>query len=72
MKKRVFFNALLLTGALLRADPFHRLRCPSPIKIGAEGIGLYQLICTAFLFASPSSTAGVSLSVTRLVTDAIA
>lgn len=68
MKKRVFlFNALLLTGASLLARTLSiGFRVSISNKIGAEGIGLYQLICTVFLFAVTFSTAGVSLSVTRL------
>ena len=74
MKKRVFlFNALLLTGASLLARTLSiGFRVSISNKIGAEGIGLYQLICTVFLFAVTFSTAGVSLSVPRLVTDAMA
>ena len=41
-------------------------------KIGAEGMGLYQLIYAVFVFAITVSTAGISLSVTRIVSAAIA
>lgn len=40
-------------------------------KIGAEGIGLYQLIFSIFMLAVTLSTSGISLAVTRLVTAAI-
>lgn len=74
MKKRVFLlNTLLLTGASLLARSLSLgFRVFVSNKIGAEGIGLYQLICTVFFFAVTFSTAGISLSVTRLVTDALA
>ena len=41
-------------------------------KIGAEGMGLYQLIFSVFLLAITLSTSGISLAVTRMVTAAIA
>ena len=37
-------------------------------KIGAEGMGLYQLIFSVFLLAITLSTSGISLAVTRMVT----
>lgn len=40
-------------------------------KIGADGMGLYQLIISVFLFAVTLSTSGISLTVTRLVSGAI-
>ena len=40
--------------------------------IGAEGIGLYQLILTVYMFFASVTTAGISLFVTRLVTDYLA
>ena len=41
-------------------------------KIGAEGMGLYQLIFSVFMLAVTLSTSGISLAVTRMVTAAIA
>lgn len=41
-------------------------------KIGAEGMGLYQLIFSVFLLTITLSTSGISLAVTRMVTAAIA
>ena len=40
-------------------------------RIGAEGIGLYQLIDTVFVFAVTVSTAGISLSVSKIITAAL-
>ncbi len=41
-------------------------------KIGAEGMGLYQLIFSVFILAITLSTSGISLAVTRLVSSLIA
>ncbi len=41
-------------------------------KIGAEGMGLYQLIFSVFMLSVTLSTSGISLAVTRMVTAAIA
>lgn len=40
-------------------------------RIGAQGMGLYQLIFSIFLLAVTLSTSGISLAVTRMVTAAI-
>lgn len=40
-------------------------------KIGAEGIGLYQLVLTVYVFFVTITTSGMNLTVTRLVTDLI-
>ncbi len=74
MKKKVFFfNAVLLTAStlLLRTmNISYRMYLTS--KIGAEGMGLYQLVFSVFVLAITLSTSGVSLAVTRLVSEAIA
>ena len=41
-------------------------------KIGAEGMGLYQLIFSVFILAVTLSTSGISLAVTRIVSSLIA
>ena len=41
-------------------------------KIGAEGMGLYHLIMSVYGFAVTLATSGVSLTVTRLVSEEIA
>ena len=54
MRKRAFLiNSLMLTSAVLLSRVIGiSFRVYMSNKIGAEGIGLYQLICTIFLFAS--------------------
>ncbi len=71
--KKMFFRQ----GVILTAISFF-LRVTNIIyrsylsqKIGAEGIGLFQLIISIFLLAVTLSTSGISLAVTRLVTAAI-
>lgn len=41
-------------------------------KIGAQGIGLYQLIIIIYFFVSTITSSGINLVVTRLVTDTLA
>lgn len=38
-------------------------------KIGAEGMGLYQLIFSIYVLGSTFATSGICTAVTRLVTD---
>ena len=38
-------------------------------KIGAEGMGLYQLIFSIYVLASTFATSGISTAVTRLVAE---
>ena len=40
-------------------------------KIGTAGMGLYQLVMSVFILAITVSTSGISLAVTRIVTDTI-
>ncbi len=69
-KKRFFFNAILLTLTTLLLRIIGILfRVYMSNKIGAEGIGLYQLILTIYMFVATFSSSGISLAVTRLVTD---
>ncbi len=74
MKKKTFMiNALILTGTSfinMAIGMFFRVYMSN--KIGAEGIGLYQLVTAVYFFAATFSTTGISLTVTRLVTDFIA
>ncbi|WP_159459787.1 oligosaccharide flippase family protein [Scatolibacter rhodanostii] len=73
MTKKTFFKqGLILTGISF----FLRItnivyRSYLSQKIGAEGIGLYQLIISIFMLAVTLSTSGISLAVTRMVTAAI-
>ena len=74
MKKKAFLmNAVLLTGATLLSRTIGiSFRVYLSNQIGPEGIGLYQLVCTIYFFISTLATSGISLAVTRLVTDALA
>ncbi len=73
MNKRTFLiNALSLTisAFFMRAiNIIYRIYLTN--KIGAEGMGLYQLIYSVFIFAVTVSTAGISLSVTRMISETI-
>lgn len=73
LKKRFIKNSLLMTGTLLitraAAVLFH-IYISS--RIGAEGVGIYQLVTTVYIFTTTFATSGISLAVTRMVTDALA
>ena len=72
-KKKFFIQGITLTAFSL----FFRItnigyRSYLSQKIGAEGMGLYQLIFSIFMLTVTLSTSGISLAVTRMVTAAIA
>ena len=73
MKKKAFFiNAVILTlSSLVGRFVYMGFRVWFSQLIGPEGMGAYQLILSVFLPAVAISTAGVSLTVTRLVTSAM-
>lgn len=73
MKKRLFFfNAVILTlsSFFLRFIGIG-FRTFLSGKLGASGLGLYQLIFSVFMAAVTISTSGISLVVTRIVSEAI-
>ncbi len=74
MRKRVFFqNAAILTvtSLLLRTiGIFFRIYVSN--RVGAEGMGLYQMIVSVYVLMSSFATAGLNTAVTRLCTDALA
>ncbi len=74
MKKKTFLiNVLILTlTSLINMFIGLFFRIYMSNKIGAEGIGIYQLVTAVYFFATTFSTTGISLTVTRLVTDNIA
>ena len=66
-------NAAVLTGTslLLRTvGIFFRIYLSD--RIGAEGMGLYQLVISVYTFASAFAAAGICTAVTRLVAEALA
>ncbi len=71
MKKIVFIkNAAILTfsSLILRfAGIFFKVWLAA--KIGSDGIGLYQLIFSVYMFAATFATSGVCTAVTRLVSE---
>lgn len=74
MKKEIFLkDALTLTAITLITRSlgiFFRIYISG--KIGAEGIGLMSLAMTVYAFSATFATSGISLTVTRLVTDSLA
>lgn len=71
MKKQLFIkNAVLLTTTtLITRSVGVWFRVYMTNKIGSQGIGLLSLIVTVYMFAVTLATSGVTLVVTRLVTD---
>lgn len=71
MKKATFIkNAFILTATslLLRTiGIFFRIYMSN--KVGAEGMGLYQLIFSIYVLGSTFATSGISTAVTRLIAD---
>ena len=74
MKKTLFIkNAAILTASslILRfAGIVFKVWLAS--AIGAEGIGLYQLVFSVYVLASTFATSGICTAVTRLVADELA
>lgn len=74
MKKELFVkNALALTAITLITRSlgiFFRIYISG--KIGAEGVGLMGLAMTVYSFSATFATSGITLTVTRLVTDTLA
>ena len=71
MKKRGFYiNAAILAGGsvLLRLSGlwFRSYICE---RIGAQGMGLYQLIFSVFMLGITACTSGIGLAVTRLASE---
>lgn len=74
MKKKIFLkNAVILTVAMLLLRTTNiGYRVYLSDKIGAAGMGLFQLIFSVFILAITISVSGISLAVTRLVAEAAA
>lgn len=73
LKKRFIKNSLLMTAALFITQ-FIGVMFNIYIskKIGAEGMGIYRLVITVYAFSATFATSGITLAVTRLVTDSLA
>lgn len=71
MKKQVFIkNALILTvSSLVLRFLGIIFKVWLASLIGAEGIGLYQLIFSVYVLAATFATSGISTAVTRLVAE---
>lgn len=72
-KRRFVKNAAILTitSLLLRTiGIFFRIYVSN--RVGAEGMGLYQLIVSVYVLASSFATSGLTTAVTRLCTDELA
>ncbi len=74
MKKRLFIqNAAILTiTSLVLRSVGILFRIYVSNRIGAEGMGLYQLILSVYVLMSSFATVGLNTAVTRICTDAIA
>jgi len=74
MKKTLFIkNAAILTvsSLILRfAGIVFKVWLAS--AVGAEGMGLYQLVLSVYVLASTFATSGICTAVTRLVADELA
>ena len=74
MKKTVFIkNAAILTiSSLILRFAGILFRVWLAAKIGAEGIGLYQLVFSVYMLAATFATSGICTAVTRLVSEELA
>ena len=62
---------MTMTGLVLRAVGM-LFRVYIAGKIGAQGMGVYQLITTAYTMAVTLGTAGLTLAATRICADLLA
>ena len=74
MKKVLFIkNATILTAtALILRVIGMAFRVWMAGSIGAEGMGLYQVIFSVYVLASTFATSGISTAVTRIITNRLA
>lgn len=69
-RRNIITNSLILTGfsiAMRVSGILFSMYIAS--GIGAEGMGLYQLTYSAFAFGVTAATAGISVAVTRVLTE---
>lgn len=71
-RRRFFINGILLTvvGLAIRSVSI-AFNSYVTKMVGAEGIGLFTLIMNIYSFAITFATSGISLTVTRLIAEAI-
>ena len=71
-RKRFIYNGIMLTlvGLAIRSVSI-AFNSYITKTVGAEGIGLFSLIMNIYGFAITFATSGISLTVTRLIADAI-
>jgi len=71
-RRRFFINGILLTvvGLAIRSVSI-AFNSYITKAVGAEGIGLFTLIMNIYSFAITFATSGISLTVTRLIAEAI-
>lgn len=74
MKKVIFFkNAAILTVSSLLLRLLGILfKVWLAASVGAEGIGLYQLVFSVYMLAATFATSGICTAVTRLIADELA
>lgn len=70
--KKLFLNTLILTGTIfLMRTVGVSFNVYLTNRIGALGIGLFQLIMSVYILAATLASAGIRLATTRLVVDAL-
>ena len=72
-RRRLFFSALAMTAITLvlkLVDTVFGVWLSN--RLGAQGVGLYQLVTSVYGFAVTFSISGLSFTVTRLASEAIA
>lgn len=71
--KKFLINGAFLSGTAIVTQTLGMMfRIYMSNCIGAEAIGMYQLILTVYFFSVTAVTSGMTLLVTRLVTEALA
>jgi stage V sporulation protein B len=71
LKKKIFVtNTIVLTVTSIIAKLIGIVfRSYMAAKVGAEGLGIYGLVCSVYSFFSSFAVSGVSLAITQLVSD---
>lgn len=73
LKKRFIKNSLLMTATLLLTRIIAVVfNIYISSVIGAEGVGIFGLVSTVYIFSTTFATSGITLAVTRMVTDVTA